>query len=102
MQIAIQRMRQTVIALWYPIKDERLLREFYRQVAAAGMPKVLRVELNVRPVDTSLGLNGSGLMLVNPPWPLWQELEQTLPWLASQLAQSGHGSWRLDWLAGGP
>lgn len=102
MQMAIQRMRQTVIALWYPIKDERLLRDFYRQVAAAGLPKVLRVELNVKPVDTTLGLNGSGLMLVNPPWPLWQELEQTLPWLASRLAQSGEGGWRLDWLAGGP
>lgn len=102
MQLGIQRMRQTVIALWYPIKDERLLREFYRQMAAAGLPKVLRVELNVRPADTSLGLNGSGLMLVNPPWPLWDELEQTLPWLADQLAQSGPGGWRLDWLAGGP
>ncbi|GGD06131.1 23S rRNA (adenine(2030)-N(6))-methyltransferase RlmJ [Halopseudomonas salina] len=102
MQVAIQRMRQTVIALWYPIKDERLLRDFYRQTAAAGLPKVLRVELTVRPADTSLGLNGSGLILVNPPWPLWEELEEVLPWLASQLAQSGSGAWRLDWLAGGP
>lgn len=102
MQVAIQRMRQTVIAFWYPIKDERLLRDFYRQTADAGLPKVLRVELTVRPADTSLGLNGSGLMLVNPPWPLWEELEEALPWLASQLAQSGTGAWRMDWLAGAP
>ncbi len=102
MQLAIQRMRQTVIALWYPIKDERLLRDFYRQIASAGLPKVLRVELTVRPVDTRLGLNGSGLMLINPPWPLWEELEPALPWLADCLAQSGDGGWRLDWLAGGP
>lgn len=102
MQLAIQRMRQTVIALWYPIKDERLLRDFYRQVAAAGLPKVLRVELSVRPADTTLGLNGSGLILVNPPWPLWEELEHALPWLSERLAQSGMGGWRLDWLAGEP
>lgn len=102
MQVGIQRMRQTVIALWYPIKDQRLLREFYQGIARTGLPKVLRVELNVRPADTSLGLNGSGLMLVNPPWPLWEELEQTLPWLAAQLAQSGTGGWRMDWLAGQP
>lgn len=102
MQTGIQRMRQTVIALWYPIKDQRLLRDFYQQVSNAGLPKVLRVELNVRPVDTTLGLNGSGLMLVNPPWPLWEELEQVLPWLATQLAQSGEGGWRMDWLAGEP
>src|SRR5690606_13492798 len=102
MQIAIQRMRQTVIALWYPIKDQRLLRDFYRQISDAGLPKVLRVELNVRPVDNQLGLNGSGLMLVNPPWPLWEELETALPWLAGVLAQSGEGECRMDWLAGGP
>ena len=101
-QAGIQRMRQTVVALWYPIKDERLLREFYRQISHAGLPKVLRVELGVRPTDTRLGLNGSGLMLVNPPWPLWEQLEETLPWLATQLAQSGEGSWRMDWLAGEP
>ena len=102
MQAGIQRMRQTVIALWYPIKDQRLLRDFYQAIGNAGFPKVLRIELSVRPTDTQLGLNGSGLMLVNPPWPLWEELEQTLPWLAAQLAQSGEGGWRMDWLAGEP
>ena len=102
MQAGIQRMRQTVIALWYPIKDQRLLRDFYQAIGNAGFPKVLRIELCVRPTDTQLGLNGSGLMLVNPPWPLWEELEQTLPWLAAQLAQSGEGGWRMDWLAGEP
>lgn len=102
MQVAIQRMRQTVIGLWYPIKDQRLLRDFYRQVGEAGLPKVLRIELNVRPADNQLGLNGSGLMLVNPPWPLWEELETALPWLAAALAQSGGGDYRMDWLAGAP
>lgn len=102
MEQGIQRMRQTVIALWYPIKDQRLLRDFYRQIGSAQLPKVLRVELNVRPADTSLGLNGSGLMLVNPPWPLWEELEQVLPWMARQFAQSGAGDWRMDWLVGEP
>ncbi|AQZ94631.1 23S rRNA (adenine(2030)-N(6))-methyltransferase RlmJ [Halopseudomonas phragmitis] len=101
-QTGIQRMRQTVVALWYPIKDERQLKAFYQHMAEAGLPKVLRVELSVRPTDTSLGLNGSGLMLVNPPWPLWEELEQVLPWLSETLAQSGPGSWRMDWLAGEP
>ena len=41
-------------------------------------------------------------MLINPPWPIWEELEQVLPWLSQELAQSGSGSWRMDWLAGAP
>lgn len=101
-QVAVQRMRQTVIAIWYPIKNQRALKDFYRQLEQAGLPKVLRAELNVRPADNQLGLNGSGLILVNPPWPLWEELESVLPWLADRLAQSAGGGYRLDWLAGGP
>ena len=69
---------------------------------SSGAPKALRVELNVRPADNQLGLNGSGMMLINPPWPIWEELEQVLPWLSQELAQSGGGSWRMDWLAGAP
>ena len=99
---AVARMRQTVIAIWYPIKDQRLLKDFYQGIAGSGAPKALRVELNVRPADNQLGLNGSGMMLINPPWPIWEELEQVLPWLSQELAQSGGGSWRMDWLAGAP
>lgn len=99
---AVTRMRQTVIAIWYPIKDQRLLKDFYQGIADSGVPKALRVELNVRPADNQLGLNGSGMMLINPPWPIWEELEQVLPWLSQELAQSGGGSWRMDWLAGAP
>ncbi|TVP90930.1 MAG: 23S rRNA (adenine(2030)-N(6))-methyltransferase RlmJ [Pseudomonadaceae bacterium] len=98
----LQRMRQTVVALWYPIKDTRALKGFYQQVAARDWPKALRVELNVRPADTTLGLNGSGLMLVNPPWPLWEELDNLLPWLSEHLAQAPGANWRMDWLVGGP
>lgn len=98
----LQRMRQTVVALWYPIKDTRALKGFYQQVAARDWPKALRVELNVRPADTTLGLNGSGLMLVNPPWPLWEELDSLLPWLSEHLAQAPGANWRMDWLVGAP
>lgn len=42
---AVSRMRQTVAAIWYPVKDQRLLRRFYQDLAGTGAPKLLRVEL---------------------------------------------------------
>lgn len=102
MDTGLQRMRQCVAVLWYPIKDTRALKAFYQQVSQADWPKVLRVEFNVRPADNTLGLNGSGLIIVNPPWPLWEELEAELPWLNRQLAQSDGADWRQDWLVGQP
>ncbi|WP_044870851.1 23S rRNA (adenine(2030)-N(6))-methyltransferase RlmJ [Pseudomonas sp. LFM046] len=95
---AIGRMRQTVVAIWYPIKDQRQLKRFYQGLQASGAPKMLRVELRVHAADNAdSGLNGSGLAIANPPWGIEDELRQTLPWLAERLAQS-QGGWQLDWL----
>ena len=47
-------------------------------------------------------LNGSGLIVVNPPWRLDQELAVLLPALAHALGRNGAGRFRLDWLAGAP
>ncbi|MDV7213587.1 23S rRNA (adenine(2030)-N(6))-methyltransferase RlmJ [Azotobacter beijerinckii] len=97
LQEAIARMRQTVVAIWYPIKDLHQLRRFYQSLQKSGAPTLLRAELYVHPADEAQRLNGSGLAIANPPWGLEEELRQLLPWLAEHLAQS-QGGWRLDWL----
>ncbi|MDH0893699.1 MULTISPECIES: 23S rRNA (adenine(2030)-N(6))-methyltransferase RlmJ [unclassified Pseudomonas] len=94
---AIGRMRQTVVAIWYPIKDERQLRRFYQGLEKSSAPKLLRAELFVHAPDDAGRLAGSGLAIANAPWGLEDELKQLLPWLAGKLAQS-QGDWRLDWL----
>lgn len=94
---AIGRMRQAVVAIWYPIKALDPLRRFYRDLEKSSAPKLLRVELYVQATDDATRLNGSGLVISNPPWGLEDELKQLLPWLAEHLAQ-GPGGYRLDWL----
>ncbi|AYC34570.1 23S rRNA (adenine(2030)-N(6))-methyltransferase RlmJ [Pseudomonas cavernae] len=97
LQETIGRMRQTVAVIWYPIKELRQLRQFYSGLEQSGAPKLLRAELYVHATDEAQRLNGSGLVIANPPWGLEDELRQLLPWLAETLAQS-QGGWRLDWL----
>ena len=94
---AISRMRQAVVAIWYPIKDLRQLRRFYSDLQKSKVPKLLRVELYVHSTDEAARLNGSGLVISNPPWGLEDELKQILPWLSQLLGQS-QGGWRMDWL----
>lgn len=93
----IGRMRQTVAAIWYPVKDQRSLKRFYQDLAETGAPKLLRVELYVHPLDTPASLNGSGLVIANPPWGLEEELRELLPYLAQKLGQT-KGDWKMDWL----
>ncbi|RMH83701.1 23S rRNA (adenine(2030)-N(6))-methyltransferase RlmJ [Pseudomonas sp. AOB-7] len=91
------RMRQAIVVIWYPIKDERQLARFYRDLQKSAAPKLLRAELYVHAPDDASRLTGSGLVISNPPWGLEDELRQLLPWLADALGQS-LGGWRLDWL----
>ncbi len=98
LQESIARMRQAVVAIWYPIKDQRQLKRFYQDLQGTGAPKLLRVELLVHAADNAdVGLNGSGLAIANPPWGLEDELRSVLPWLGQNLGQT-QGGWRLDWL----
>ena len=61
---------------------------------------MLRVELIVATASDDLGLRGSGLIAVNPPWTLHDELKLLLPALAAVLGRGGKPRLTLDWLAG--
>ncbi len=89
-----------IYALWYPIKDRGEPDALAKRLRRAGIGKLLRAELIVTPLRDPTRLNGSGLILVNPPWTLEAELSTLLPALAGILGRDGGGAFRLDWLAG--
>ena len=93
----LQRWPTGCYAVWYPIKQGRTLQAFMRKAATLPCKSVLRAEMLVRPDDSPLRLNGSGMLVLNPPWKLDQELAHAMPVLAKLLAD-GEPSSRLDWL----
>lgn len=86
--------------LWYPIKGRPDPDALAKRLRRLGIPKILRAELMVSPLSDPTRLNGSGLILVNPPWTLEAELKVLLPALAGVLGRHGKGRFTLDWLAG--
>ncbi|MFC3551179.1 23S rRNA (adenine(2030)-N(6))-methyltransferase RlmJ [Lysobacter cavernae] len=95
---ALTRWPQATCALWYPIKLRRSLQPFYRRAAALPAKSSLVAELLVRADDSPLRMNGSGLLLLNPPWQLDQTLAAVLPLLARALGESPAASARVEWL----
>ncbi|WP_420007342.1 23S rRNA (adenine(2030)-N(6))-methyltransferase RlmJ [Xanthomonas sacchari] len=93
----LSRWPQAVCAVWYPIKQRRSLQPFFRKAAALPVASALVAELQVRPDDSPLRLNGSGMLLLNPPWQFEQALAQALPPLKAHLGEAG-ASTRLEWL----
>ncbi|MDJ1159276.1 23S rRNA (adenine(2030)-N(6))-methyltransferase RlmJ [Chelatococcus sp. SYSU_G07232] len=84
---------------WYPIKDAAPIQHFADALAARGLRKVLRLELLVDATDDPARLNGSGLVVINPPWTLKEEAEVLLPALAERLGRNGRGGFRSAWIA---
>lgn len=87
-----------VYAAWYPIKRGAPIAAFHSSLAARGVTRLLVVELSIHPADSAVGLNGSGLALLNPPWRLDEQLVATLPALHAALAPDGTGETRVSWV----
>ena len=65
---AAARWPQGVLMAWYPIKLGAVAARLHRRLVAAGAKRVLVAELCVHPDDSRAGLNGSGIVTINPPW----------------------------------
>ncbi len=94
---ALARWPQATHALWYPVKLRRALQPFLRRAARLPAKSALVAELLVRPDDSPLRMNGSGLLLLNPPWKLDAALAPALQALEGAMGEAGASS-RIDWL----
>lgn len=94
---ALARWPQVVIALWYPIKVGAALQPFRRAVAALDAKSALLCELCVRPDDSPLRMNGSGLVVLNAPWKFDATARAACEALRDVLGEAG-ASARTEWL----
>ena len=61
-----------------PFKDRAPIERFERKLVKTGIRKQLICELCVMPDDNALGLNGCGLLIVNPPYLFAEEADKVL------------------------
>ncbi|MGE3306132.1 MAG: 23S rRNA (adenine(2030)-N(6))-methyltransferase RlmJ [Rhizobiaceae bacterium] len=74
-----------VYALWYPIKDRAAVEDFRTALAVAGIPKIIDIRFEIRASSKEPRLDGSGMIVVNPPYTLEAELNVILPALLGVL-----------------
>lgn len=93
----LARWPQATCAVWFPIKQRRSIMHFFRKATALPIKSALLAELLVRPDDSPLRLNGSGMLLINPPWQFDRVIAPAMPALKQYLGETG-ASTRLEWL----
>ncbi|MBO9588684.1 23S rRNA (adenine(2030)-N(6))-methyltransferase RlmJ [Devosia sp.] len=97
---AHKRWPTGLYALWYPIKDVADVDKFVALLQASGIPKILRLELTIRQPSNPPRLHGTGIIVINPPFVLEEEMRVLMPLLADVLSDEGRGRWAIDWVAG--
>jgi 23S rRNA (adenine2030-N6)-methyltransferase len=88
---ALRRFESGVVCAWYPIKDDRDVGPWKTAFARAVNREGLFSELWVHPRDSRVGLNGSGLAIVNPPFRFAERADVWLWELHQQLDAAGAG-----------
>ena len=76
---------------WYPIVSAAQRRRVHARFAALRLAKMLLADLAVHPDDASVGLAGSGLLLVNPPYGADDFLREAYRAIHASLAEAGRG-----------
>ena len=95
---AVDRWPSGLYAAWYPIKAGAADGRFLARMAGSGVRRQLVAELTIERDDSPAGLNGAGMLIINPPWQLDERLAAALPWLQRRLAAAGRGRCRVSWL----
>lgn len=84
-------------AIWYPLLEANRWKSMKHKLQRTSMRNILCSEIEVNPADAG-GMYGSGMLLVNPPWPLEENLQQYMPDVVNVLGE-GAAVHRLEWLA---
>jgi len=88
---ALQRLENAVLLLWLPVKLRSDFDAWYARLGAAIARPLLASLLWMHPCDSRAALNGSALVLVNPPYLVEEGMREWLPELRALLGgpQSG-------------
>lgn len=88
---AYRRWPQGTYLMWYPIRSAGQRGMVHSRFEALRIPKMLFADLAIHPDDAGIGLAGSGLMIVNPPYGADDHLQEAYAAIHKGIASPGAG-----------
>ncbi|MDI9409408.1 MAG: 23S rRNA (adenine(2030)-N(6))-methyltransferase RlmJ [Candidatus Pacebacteria bacterium] len=91
---AYGRFPTGVFVLWYPLKDSvttsrSAFARFWGELQTQGVRHIIAAEFSPEAKDAEGRLNGSGMMIINPPWQVEAEIMTIARNLAEALGLNG-------------
>lgn len=94
---ALRRLPSAVIAIWYPITERARTEAFQRSLQVLAVP-ALFAELAIAGDGSQLRMKGCGLLVLNPPWQIEDEVKAVLPTLTERLRVDDGARATCEWL----
>jgi 23S rRNA (adenine2030-N6)-methyltransferase len=88
---AYRRWPSGIFLMWYPIRSAAQRRMVHARFEALRIPKMLLADLAIHPDDAGVGLAGSGLLIVNPPYGTDEYLSDAYAAIHRGIATPGAG-----------
>ncbi|MEG2829496.1 MAG: 23S rRNA (adenine(2030)-N(6))-methyltransferase RlmJ [Edwardsiella sp. (in: enterobacteria)] len=93
-----KRFATGTYALWYPVVLRQNIRRMIHALEETGIRRILQIELAVRPDSDQRGMTASGMIVINPPWKLEEQMRSLLPWLHQALVPQRTGHASVSWI----
>jgi 23S rRNA (adenine2030-N6)-methyltransferase len=97
LQQAYQRFPQAVYAIWYPVIERASIEAVIQAIVDTGIRNQLRIEYSPKADSEGFGMTGSGMLVINPPYTLAQDMTAALEELSPLLAD-GIPAWQVSQL----
>ncbi len=95
-QDSLKRFASGCYMIWYPLLAREEPEQMVKALQDIDAPNWLNVTLQITGKSLDIGMYGSGLYIINPPWKLAENLQEFLPILTTLLAKDEHASYQLD------
>jgi 23S rRNA (adenine2030-N6)-methyltransferase len=101
LQIALKRFPAGVYLVWFPIKNQGEISNFYAELKNIKCKNILAIELAISKNITNSGLTSCGLVIINVPWQFDFELKSVISWLFNALTTDPTRKLNIKWIKTG-
>jgi 23S rRNA (adenine2030-N6)-methyltransferase len=83
-------------AIWYPVVERARIKQLEKNFSRSGIRNIQRFELAIRADTEEKGMTATGMIVVNPPWTLFEKMQLLLPKLVTALGKDSGAFSRCD------
>ncbi|WLT07065.1 23S rRNA (adenine(2030)-N(6))-methyltransferase RlmJ [Gilliamella apis] len=92
---AYKRFATGIYLIWYPVVSRTQTQKMIDEIVNLGIKKISQFEFAIKPDNNQKGMTASGMVVINPPWKLQQQMQTIMPWLKNTLDTEKTGNYLI-------